>query len=634
MRGSGKAENNDESLPIASLRLLAPPMRLVSAAVWKVMQQRDVMQYGKLEEFVTSVSESVPGLLSYRHQAKLTVGLRAQFILQQLRVSSSPDPDLIVPHLERLRAPPISKGKRKIQKVELAVKNFHTLVHTLLKNPERRKQFFQEEFDSQYGPQYDLAVEKLLWEFLTRLDQLLPVPDLAQTVSWLSSAPAVLEECARSASQPQLLSTLLQHEKCLGHLDSAGKQGHKVNCVDLKKNYNFHFLLGRLTNGISLFISAFLFCSLASFPSSVGESILSSLSLPPSGRVRDTNQSGSTSTPSAVLSPALSAERSGGRKTRSTSSQIAPVIGTISSKDLPQSTSANQDESPALEMDTEDIFTGVNSSLCQKSKSLQEDISEEEHCVGNMFISVVSQSSSTPEEDYDEDDMRPVRRSSRSRRISETGKREMRKSSRVLEQNRKSNEEGLKNSSKNSPRTVPDSKSQKDKPVSAVLSSSMKRHLTVNIPKLDISKITQPVLLNTSANHDQTPPSPCRSSPERACRVRNSDSVNRKRKLSCMSTPEKNLTTAVNTQICAGSPCIPNIMTGWPDSPGRASPVIDSTDDIIVDSEDEATEKVKGRLFTSRYSKTKNNTYVPTLHEFWTPAFFRRDLVSPGNGCR
>uniref|UniRef100_A0A3B1JT87 TERF1 (TRF1)-interacting nuclear factor 2 n=1 Tax=Astyanax mexicanus TaxID=7994 RepID=A0A3B1JT87_ASTMX len=212
----------DESLPIASLRLLAPPMRLVSAAVWKVMQQRDVMQYGKLEEFVTSVSESVPGLLSYRHQAKLTVGLRAQFILQQLRVSSSPDPDLIVPHLERLR--------RKIQKVELAVKNFHTLVHTLLKNPERRKQFFQEEFDSQYGPQYDLAVEKLLWEFLTRLDQLLPVPDLAQTVSWLSSAPAVLEECARSASQPQLLSTLLQHEKCLGHLDSAGKQGHKVNC--------------------------------------------------------------------------------------------------------------------------------------------------------------------------------------------------------------------------------------------------------------------------------------------------------------------------------------------------------------------------------------------------------------------
>lgn len=57
---------------------MAPPLRLVSAAMWKVMQQRDVMHYGKLEEFVTSVSETVPGLLSYRHQAKLSVGLRAR----------------------------------------------------------------------------------------------------------------------------------------------------------------------------------------------------------------------------------------------------------------------------------------------------------------------------------------------------------------------------------------------------------------------------------------------------------------------------------------------------------------------------------------------------------------------------
>lgn len=69
---------SDGPLPIASLRLLAPPLRLVSAAMWKVMQERDAMHYGKLEEFVTSVSETVPGLLSYRHQAKLSVGLRAR----------------------------------------------------------------------------------------------------------------------------------------------------------------------------------------------------------------------------------------------------------------------------------------------------------------------------------------------------------------------------------------------------------------------------------------------------------------------------------------------------------------------------------------------------------------------------
>lgn len=31
-----------------------------------------------------------------------------------------------------------------------------------------------------YGPEFDQELEKLLWEFLIRLDQLLPVPNLTQ----------------------------------------------------------------------------------------------------------------------------------------------------------------------------------------------------------------------------------------------------------------------------------------------------------------------------------------------------------------------------------------------------------------------------------------------------------------------
>lgn len=53
-------------------------MRLVSAALWKVLKQRDVLQYGVVEEFVTSACEAVPGLLTVRHQGKLAVGLRAR----------------------------------------------------------------------------------------------------------------------------------------------------------------------------------------------------------------------------------------------------------------------------------------------------------------------------------------------------------------------------------------------------------------------------------------------------------------------------------------------------------------------------------------------------------------------------
>ncbi|XP_036453562.1 LOW QUALITY PROTEIN: TERF1-interacting nuclear factor 2 [Colossoma macropomum] len=588
MKTSGKAETNDERLPVASLRLLAPPLRLVSAAVWKVMQQRDVMHYGKLEEFVTSVSETVPGLLSYRHQAKLTVGLQARLILDQLRMSQSPDPELILPQLERLHPPTLSKGKRKDQKVEMAVKNFHTLVHTLLKSPALRRQFFQEEFDSQYGPQYDSALEKLLWEFLTRLDQLLPVPDLAQTVSWLSAAPAVLEECARSATQPQLLRTLLQHEKCLGHLDSA-----------------------------------------ASIPSSTGDSILSSLSLPPSGRVRHTNRSGSAPVPNLALSPATSTEKSSSRQSSRTVSQIAPVIGTISGKELTQRTLGRDSENELINKDASS-YTRTKLRSCPASEIL-ENVPEEEHFVGNMLVTVVSQTPTSSEaEDTDEAQLRPVRRSAQ-RRSSST---------RALEQDRKIKEERLEDDSKTCSGTAQDIVSHEGKHLPAVLASCMKRQLRVVIPRLDIRDVTQLVSLNsmntmaTTASEEQITKSPKSVIHRARMHSRNADSVNRKRKLDCTWTPEKSLSGTTDKQVCAGSPCIPTVMLARMDSSEKASPVNESTDDIVVDSEDEATENVKGRLFSTRYCKTKNNTYVPTLHEFWTPVFFRRDLVSPGNGYR
>lgn len=72
----------DASLPLSALRLMAPPLRLVSASMWKVMQQRDVVHYGKLEEIVSSMCETVPGLLHKRHQARLSMGLRARVRLQ------------------------------------------------------------------------------------------------------------------------------------------------------------------------------------------------------------------------------------------------------------------------------------------------------------------------------------------------------------------------------------------------------------------------------------------------------------------------------------------------------------------------------------------------------------------------
>ncbi|KAK1797233.1 hypothetical protein P4O66_008617 [Electrophorus voltai] len=590
--------NNGETLPVASLRLLAPPLRLVSAAVWKVMQQRDVMHYGRLEEFVTSVSETVPGLLSYRHQAKLTVGLQARLILEQLHASQSPDPELILSHLKRLCAPSLPKGKGKDQKVEVAVRNFHSLVHTLINNPVGRQRFFQEEFDSQYGPQYEAALEKLLWEFLTRLDQLLPVPDLTQTVSWLTGAPAVLEECARAASQPQLLRTLLQHERCLGHLDST-----------------------------------------ASIPSSTGDSILSSLSLPPSGRVKHaSNQLRSTTATNMVPSPGPSTQRSNIMQTRQTARQITPVIGSISSKDLPQSTSASDNMVSILGQDSEEelISTEVSSYTRVKSCSgTQNEILDngpkEEH-VGKILFTVISQTSaSSEEEDEDEGQMRMV---TGGRRRSVASKQKRQKTKKELHGDGKSRGEGPKDNSKTSARATPDSRSQEDSSLPAIIASCMKFQLRVVIPRLDITGATQPVLLKAAVNEEQATKSPRHQAIRSVSKERNGYSINRKRKLSYTSTPEKDLTNVINKQTCAGSPCIPSVMPIRVESSDKDSSPIQSTDDIIIDSEDEAIQNVKGRLFKKRYYKTKDDTYIPTLYEFWHPPFFRRDLMSPGNGSR
>lgn len=102
-------------------------------------------------------------------------------------------------------------------KIQKTVENFHSFVHTLLSEPAERELFFkvrtffllcccrtlnlvfllsfdfgrqniflssvfQEEFQVEYGPKFDQELEKLLWEFLLRLDRLLPVPNLAQVL--------------------------------------------------------------------------------------------------------------------------------------------------------------------------------------------------------------------------------------------------------------------------------------------------------------------------------------------------------------------------------------------------------------------------------------------------------------------
>ncbi|CAM4519556.1 unnamed protein product [Leuciscus chuanchicus] len=564
--------DEDTPLPLSALQLLAPPLRLMSAAMWKVMLKRDVVYYGKLEEIVTTLCETVPGLLHYRHRARLTMGLRALMILEELRRSDTPDAQHVLEELCKLEASSIPKGRRKDQKVEEAKDNFKTLVHSLLKNAAARKQFFKEEFHLHYGGNYAASLEKLMWEFIIRVDKLLPVPDLAQTVSWLSGAPAVLEECARSASQPQLIRTLLQHERCLGHLGAT------------------------------------------SLLSSTGDLILTSLSLPLSGRVLQTVQSESTPTSNRVSNLAPPTARVTRRTANEAQLQVTPVIGSISNDDLPKN---NEREASSLGQEVEstsEIPRNTRSKLrsCSKKQILEKD-PEEDCFVGNMLVTVISQSSGSEVEEEEE----------------EGSKEDMEGSNVSANRPKKTevkngNEEGVDVTRKYSAnRNSKAIESQEE----ALRISCVTRQLRVVLPRLNISNANLPVRLNQPSDEQEIKRSP--SQVTLKDRGGNSVSELRKRKfIELNSTPEKHLTYSVKKLTSAYSPCVPlvRLPIGIPETP---SPSVKSSDDIIDDSDDDTTGNVKRKVFNQQYFKTKNGTYVPTLREFWNPVFC--PPLSPGS---
>ncbi|XP_028264581.1 uncharacterized protein LOC114437847 [Parambassis ranga] len=203
------------SLPLSTLRLLVPPIRLVSAAIWQTVEQKIVSDYGLLEEFVFVVTEIVPQLLSTRQRAELILGLRARLILELCRSDETADLQIIQPHLDRMQ------NLRSLWNMEADAdaeqdapdSHFTGLVQNLMRDPEERRNFFQDVFPNDFGPTYDKAIQTLMWLFLSRLEKLLPSRTLQQIASLLSDASSVLNECMDTFGRPQELKALLDSQK-------------------------------------------------------------------------------------------------------------------------------------------------------------------------------------------------------------------------------------------------------------------------------------------------------------------------------------------------------------------------------------------------------------------------------------
>nr|XP_057933580.1 zinc finger and SCAN domain-containing protein 2 isoform X2 [Doryrhamphus excisus] len=194
-------------LPLSLLRLLVPPLQLRWAAMWQLAKQKDVMNYHKLQEFVHTLTDALPGIMTQKETAQLILGLRARLILELCKgsVRGCVDSQKIQAHLENL---PLTSDHGDAE-VKAAESTFVALVQSLLKDPAERAYFFQEVFPVEYGAKYDAALHVLLWELLSKLEKLLPIPDLEQTAAWLGSGPALLDECVQSTREE--LGLIFQH---------------------------------------------------------------------------------------------------------------------------------------------------------------------------------------------------------------------------------------------------------------------------------------------------------------------------------------------------------------------------------------------------------------------------------------
>lgn len=208
------------SLSLPALRLFIPPLRLVSAALWQVVQQGDVQDYGMVEEFINSVTEIVPELLNPDQRAQLLLGLRARVVLEMCRTDQTTDMESIGFHLERIKALVSTWAAQPcFAEVEFPESNFVDHVQLLLNDPAEKEKFFQDVFPIDFGAEFDSALQVLMLDFLSRLEKLFPIPDIQQTASMLSAVPSALEECVHSVPDPQHLKTVLHYHTALGHLD-------------------------------------------------------------------------------------------------------------------------------------------------------------------------------------------------------------------------------------------------------------------------------------------------------------------------------------------------------------------------------------------------------------------------------
>ncbi|XP_077412893.1 uncharacterized protein LOC144043305 [Vanacampus margaritifer] len=189
-------------LPLPSLRLLVPPLRVMSAIMWKVVHLRSTKHYGRVVEFIAMVNEAIPDILTHRQRTLITLGLKLKML------SCEQDVKCVQTVLESILPGSSEQAHPANDAFET---NLATLVLRLVEDHEWREHFLKNEFPVHYGPEFDTALETLVSDFFNRLDGLLLIPDFKQTSMWIGDdASALLEEYQHCGCEAEDFTTILR----------------------------------------------------------------------------------------------------------------------------------------------------------------------------------------------------------------------------------------------------------------------------------------------------------------------------------------------------------------------------------------------------------------------------------------
>ncbi|XP_028810079.1 zinc finger protein 2 homolog isoform X2 [Denticeps clupeoides] len=220
------------SLPFSSLRLLMSPLRLMSAFLWHVAEEQCVAHFGKLEEFVALVTDVVPGLVSQSQVTKLVMQLRFKVLLELCRTENRPSNEEIQARLDallNLRQTCIDEESEK------DVTPFIEKVQNILRSPASKERCFHV-FIEDYGHTCDEALKDGIWEFLCKIERLLPQPNLKETALWLSAAPDALGECVEPLYHPDDLRNLLNHHSKADPSSLSDTESSVIACMSMTVN--------------------------------------------------------------------------------------------------------------------------------------------------------------------------------------------------------------------------------------------------------------------------------------------------------------------------------------------------------------------------------------------------------------